>query len=133
MLDARQAAMFRLALDKGAGEHEAMAALKALRASMLRTGIDAHALLAAMEKAGLAARQVADAEARARRAEAEARVARSKPDPGLTVIKFGMQKDQMIKDVSPFALRRLRAWCEDHACWVDLVRDINDFLDDDRS
>ena len=117
MLDARQAKFFRLALDKGATEGEAVTALMKLRASMLDAGIDAHALLAAMENAGLAESQIAAAQTRARAAEARARqaeaMARSTPDPGLTVIRFGFEKGKMLKQVSPFSLRRLRAWCQE--------------------
>ena len=50
MLDPKQITMLRLMLDKSAGEHESNAALRAFKASLVKSSIDGHKLVDALAK-----------------------------------------------------------------------------------
>jgi hypothetical protein len=91
-----QAKLLRLALDSGAADGEALAALSKLRQNLQQNGPAPHDLVDALENAGLALPE-----------EAALPPAPSKPDYGLCVIPFGRNKGTLFMDASPYDLRRL--------------------------
>ena len=150
MLDPKQTALFRLMLDKASGEHEASAALRALKLSLEKSNIDAHKLVSAMNGAkgidssqaiasSMLAMRLASAQneitvlknllEQERRKHATAAVARSY-DPGETVITFGFQRGKKLNELSSLELRRLRIWCEGHEKFPEMVEAINLILGD---
>jgi|SRR6516162_105515 hypothetical protein len=119
-LSALQAKLFRLCLDGGATDGEALVALSKLRENLKENGPDPHELVDALQSAGLAEE------------EAPLPPAPTRPDYGLCKIPFGKNKGQLFMDSSPYELRRIREWClgspEKTHKFAQLIHDIEAFL-----
>jgi hypothetical protein len=120
-LSSLQAKLLRLALDSGAADGEALAAISKLRASLEREGPNPHELCDALQVAGFALPE-----------EAPLPPVPTKPDYGLCRIPFGDHKGQLFMDSTPFELRSIWRWCHkdeglEHK-FRDLIHDIEMFL-----
>jgi hypothetical protein len=115
-----QAKLLRLALDGGAADGEALAAIVKLRANLGEYGPNPHDLVDALQHTGLAEE------------EALLPAVPTKPDYGMCRIPFGKNKGTLFMDASPYELRRIREWCQDSpdkaAKFSDLIKDIEAFL-----
>jgi hypothetical protein len=120
-LSSLQAKLLRLALDGGAADGEALAALSKLRHNLNQHGPDPHDLVDALESAGIALPE-----------EAPLPPAAPKPNYGLCAIPFGRLKGTLFMDSSPYDLRRIKEWClessEKKQKFDQLIHDIDAFL-----